>query len=380
MTGDGWNAWACSGARSIPCTSAHVVVATETRAQLGLDRVLLVVAGDPWQKRGRVVASAADRLALVERRGRRRRRRRGVGGRDRARRAVGHRRHARGADARPTASCSSCWAPTRSPTWARGGGSRRPATSPPWWSWSGPATPTPSRRARGGGWSGCRSRASTSRRPTCGTGSRDGRPDRRPGAPRRRARHPRSAASTLAGDDASEPSPLDLAADTVSPRPAGLRRHRRAGIAAHAAADKKGDDIVVLDVGDIISIAEVFVIVERVEHPPGAHDRRRGRARAQAAPTTRHRAASRVSNDATWVLMDYGDVIVHVFLAETRAFYDLDRLWADAPAVDWEPLAASPNAPELARLATGTGRIGTSRSARPSFSSRTPTLRSRRGE
>ena len=44
-------------------------------------------------------------------------------------------------------------------------------------------------------------------------------------------------------------------------------------------------------------------------------------------------------NDATWVLMDYGDVIVHVFLAETRAFYDLDRLWADAPVVEWEHLA-----------------------------------------
>jgi nicotinate-nucleotide adenylyltransferase len=48
-----------------PVHVGHVVVATETRAQLGLDRVLLVVAGDPWQKRGRVVASAADRLALV---------------------------------------------------------------------------------------------------------------------------------------------------------------------------------------------------------------------------------------------------------------------------------------------------------------------------
>ncbi|HEY3673481.1 MAG TPA: nicotinate-nucleotide adenylyltransferase [Acidimicrobiia bacterium] len=48
-----------------PVHSGHVVVATETRAQLGLDRVLLVVAGDPWQKRGRVVASAADRLALA---------------------------------------------------------------------------------------------------------------------------------------------------------------------------------------------------------------------------------------------------------------------------------------------------------------------------
>jgi len=48
-----------------PVHAGHVVVASETRAQLGLDRVLLVVAGDPWQKRGRVVASAADRLALA---------------------------------------------------------------------------------------------------------------------------------------------------------------------------------------------------------------------------------------------------------------------------------------------------------------------------
>ena len=43
-----------------PVHAGHVVVATETRSQLGLDRVLLVVAGDPWQKRGRVVANAAD--------------------------------------------------------------------------------------------------------------------------------------------------------------------------------------------------------------------------------------------------------------------------------------------------------------------------------
>lgn len=49
-----------------PVHVAHVVVAAEVRAVLGLDRVLLVPAGDPWQKRGRVVASAADRLALVE--------------------------------------------------------------------------------------------------------------------------------------------------------------------------------------------------------------------------------------------------------------------------------------------------------------------------
>jgi nicotinate-nucleotide adenylyltransferase len=49
-----------------PVHVAHIVVAVETRWALDLDRVLLVVAGDPWQKRGRVVASARDRLMLVE--------------------------------------------------------------------------------------------------------------------------------------------------------------------------------------------------------------------------------------------------------------------------------------------------------------------------
>ena len=49
-----------------PVHAGHVVAAVNARATLRLDRILLVVAGDPWQKRGRVVASAADRLALVE--------------------------------------------------------------------------------------------------------------------------------------------------------------------------------------------------------------------------------------------------------------------------------------------------------------------------
>jgi nicotinate-nucleotide adenylyltransferase len=49
-----------------PIHIGHVVAASDCRAQLGLDRVLLIVAGDPWQKRGRVVADATDRLAVVE--------------------------------------------------------------------------------------------------------------------------------------------------------------------------------------------------------------------------------------------------------------------------------------------------------------------------
>ena len=45
------------------------------------------------------------------------------------------------------------------------------------------------------------------------------------------------------------------------------------------------------------------------------------------------------------MLLDYGDVVVHVFVDDTRAYYDLDRLWADAPRVDWDP-APDPAAAE----------------------------------
>jgi ribosome-associated protein len=115
--------------------------------------------------------------------------------------------------------------------------------------------------------------------------------------------------------------------------------HRRAGIAAHAADDKKGEDIVVLDVGEIISIAECFVVV-------GASNTRLVRTIVEEIELALKLAADEGPrsveglDDSTWVLMDYGDVIVHVFLDETRAYYDLDRLWADAPAVEWSALPA----------------------------------------
>ena len=41
--------------------------------------------------------------------------------------------------------------------------------------------------------------------------------------------------------------------------------------------------------------------------------------------------------DASWVLMDYGLLVVHIFLIETREFYGLERLWADADRIEWEP-------------------------------------------
>jgi ribosome-associated protein len=114
----------------------------------------------------------------------------------------------------------------------------------------------------------------------------------------------------------------------------------RSRVAAAAAADKKGEDIVVLDVGDILGIADAFVItsasntrqvrtiVEEVE--------KQLREKSDSKP----RAVEGL-DDASWVLLDYGDVVVHVFLTDTRAFYGLERLWADAARVPWENAAAS---------------------------------------
>jgi ribosome-associated protein len=113
----------------------------------------------------------------------------------------------------------------------------------------------------------------------------------------------------------------------------------RAFTAARAAAVKNGDDIVVLDVGEIISIIDEFVlvsasntrlvrtIVDEVKHALEAVDGSRP-------------IGVEGLEDATWVLLDYGDVVVHVFLQETREYYDLDRLWADAGRTEFDERSA----------------------------------------
>jgi ribosome-associated protein len=113
--------------------------------------------------------------------------------------------------------------------------------------------------------------------------------------------------------------------------------HRRVAVAAAAASAKKGEDIVALDVGDILSITDAFVIAS------GANTRQvRTIVEAIEKAMKEHASAPPTSvegrDDATWVLLDYGDMVVHVFLDETRAYYELERLWTDAPRIDWERL------------------------------------------
>jgi ribosome-associated protein len=106
---------------------------------------------------------------------------------------------------------------------------------------------------------------------------------------------------------------------------------------AHAALDKKGADLVVLDVRGITSIADYFVLVS------GRSDTQ-VRAIAEAVEE-RCRAQGRRpmsiegSRNGQWILIDYGDVVVHVFYAPVREHYDLERLWARAERCEIPELA-----------------------------------------
>jgi ribosome-associated protein len=106
-------------------------------------------------------------------------------------------------------------------------------------------------------------------------------------------------------------------------------------IAARAAAEKLGHDTVVLDVGEVLSIVEFFVI-------SSAPNARQVRTIAEEVEEKVKAAGgsgpfrTEGLRDAQWVLLDYGDVVVHVFLTETREFYDLERLWRDVPRLGWE--------------------------------------------
>lgn len=107
-------------------------------------------------------------------------------------------------------------------------------------------------------------------------------------------------------------------------------------VAARAAAEKIATDVVILDVGDIIGITEAFVIASgtNTRQVRSICDEVELALKIEAdLPPLRIEGLK----DASWVLVDYGLLVIHVFLTETREFYDLERLWSDAPRVDWEP-------------------------------------------
>lgn len=99
-----------------------------------------------------------------------------------------------------------------------------------------------------------------------------------------------------------------------------------------AADSKRAEEIVALDVANVSLLADYFVIMQ-------ANSERQVKAIADEIEERVAAAGVQVrdiegKNAANWVLLDFGDVVVHVFRTETRQFYNLEKLWAEAPLVD----------------------------------------------
>jgi len=114
--------------------------------------------------------------------------------------------------------------------------------------------------------------------------------------------------------------------------PADERSRHLAVVAARAAADKKAEEIVALDVSEQLVLTDAFVVAS------GATDRQ-VRAIVDAVDEAMHKEGARAArkegvSEAHWVLLDYGDIIVHVQQTEDREFYALERLWKDCPVIE----------------------------------------------
>ena len=114
-----------------------------------------------------------------------------------------------------------------------------------------------------------------------------------------------------------------------------------ATVAADAADAKGGTDVVILDVAAVLGICDLFVLVT-------AGNDRQVKAIVDATEAAvaerfgRRPIAVEGADARRWVLADYGDVVIHVFQAEERSMYRLERLYGDAPRVPWAPTVPEP--------------------------------------
>ena len=103
-------------------------------------------------------------------------------------------------------------------------------------------------------------------------------------------------------------------------------------VAARAASDKLAKDLVAFDVSDQLAITDAFLIASATNERQvkAIVDEVEGKMREAGVKPIRREG----ERDGRWVLIDYGDVVVHVQHEEEREFYALERLWRDCPAID----------------------------------------------
>ncbi|MCR4589969.1 MAG: ribosome silencing factor [Lachnospiraceae bacterium] len=101
--------------------------------------------------------------------------------------------------------------------------------------------------------------------------------------------------------------------------------------AAEALESKKGEAVKIIDISEISDFADFFVLATgNNRNQLDAMEEAVGEALHNAGAVHRNTEGNRDSN---WILMDYGDVIVHIFDKESREFYDLDRIWKDGVVI-----------------------------------------------
>lgn len=111
---------------------------------------------------------------------------------------------------------------------------------------------------------------------------------------------------------------------------------------ARAMDSKKGKDIRVLETDGVTTLADYFVLCSGSSAPQLKALADAGEKAMKENGILLHHVEGH--RGGTWILQDYGDVVVHVFDKEARAFYDLDRLWADAKTIDLTDVLAQPDA------------------------------------
>lgn len=103
-------------------------------------------------------------------------------------------------------------------------------------------------------------------------------------------------------------------------------------IAVAALEDRKAEDVKVIDIQNVSPIADYFIIANGT-------NQNQIQAMRDAADEALYKAGLKVkqiegNQSSTWILMDYGDIIIHIFSKEDRLFYDLERIWRDGKLVN----------------------------------------------
>lgn len=114
------------------------------------------------------------------------------------------------------------------------------------------------------------------------------------------------------------------------------KSRQMASLAYHALEEKKADNITLIDIEQISTLADYFIIAS-------GSNRNQIQAMADEVDEVLSRAGYEIRHKegyqtANWVLLDYGDLVIHIFDTQNRLFYDLDRIWRDGKAVSIQEL------------------------------------------